>query len=66
MHLDPKAEPLPLRLCEDNTIRIGRTRIPIERVVYAFITAMFLKRSSLTSRRLTPCQVKSVLDIHCS
>lgn len=36
MHLDLSPEPLPLRVIDGGVIRIGRTRIPLERVVYAF------------------------------
>jgi uncharacterized protein (DUF433 family) len=31
-----KAEPLPLRTDPGGTIRVGRTRVPLETVVYAF------------------------------
>lgn len=36
MTLPLEAEPLPLHTDRDGTIRIGRTRVPLETVVYAF------------------------------
>jgi len=36
MTLPLEAEPLPLHTDRDGTIRIGRTRIPLETVVFAF------------------------------
>lgn len=36
LHLDLSPEPLPLRVVDEKVIRIGQTRIPLERVVYAF------------------------------
>lgn len=36
LHLDLSPEPLPLRVVDGKVIRIGQSRIPLERVIYAF------------------------------
>ncbi len=38
MAIAVKAEPLPLKVDQDGVVRVGGTRIPIDRVVYEFNT----------------------------